>query len=251
MNASVFNEIIKDNADYHSKKPFPHLVRDNIFPMSILNATIDEIKDDPEQQSGCAAGSTTCVTNKNGFEDAFHMGPATTALFAILKSSTFIIFLEKVTGITQLIPDPHFKGSGVHQTLPGGYLTVHADFNRYPAYGLYRRVNVFIYLNPNWEESFGGHLELWSKDLKHCQQRILPILGRLVVFSSTDFSYHGHSSPLTCPKGRSRRSVAMYYYTRDRPASECLHSRCEDGHSTLWQNISCSTCEDSLCKDYH
>jgi len=59
MNASVFNEIIKDNADYHSKKPFPHLVRDNIFPMSILNATIDEIKDDPELKSGCAAESTT------------------------------------------------------------------------------------------------------------------------------------------------------------------------------------------------
>ena len=73
----------------------------------------------------------------------------------------------------------------MHQTLPGGKLAVHADFNRYEEYDMHRRVNVFIYLNPNWEESYGGHLELWSRDLKSCDQRVLPTMGRFVAFSST------------------------------------------------------------------
>jgi hypothetical protein len=42
----------------------------------------------------------------------------------------------------------------------------------------------------------------------------------MVIFSTTDFSYHGHPEPLNCPDNRSRRSLALYYYTNGRPASE-------------------------------
>lgn len=79
-------------------------------------------------------------------------------LFSFLKSSTFIQFLDNLTGIKDLIPDPHYR---IHQTLSGGFLNIHADFNRYERYGLHRRVNILSYLNPEWEESYGDHLELW------------------------------------------------------------------------------------------
>ena len=66
----------------------------------------------------------------------------------------------------------------------------------------------------------GGHLELWDSGVKACEQRILPIFNRLVVFSTTDFSYHGHPDPLTCPDHRTRNSIALYYYSNGRPKSE-------------------------------
>jgi len=56
--------------------------------------------------------------------------------------------------------------------------------------------------------------------MRRCVQRFLPVFNRTVVFSTTDFSFHGHPDPLTCPKGWSRKSIAMYYYTNGRPEEE-------------------------------
>jgi hypothetical protein len=56
-------------------------------------------------------------------------GPATTAMFSYLRSSTFLLFLEKLTNIKGLIPDPRYVGSGVHQTARNEFLKVHSDAN--------------------------------------------------------------------------------------------------------------------------
>lgn len=244
--------VVGNNSHYKNRLPFPHMVHDGLFPLEVLQQVANEIPDDPQLQGeGCVVGSQKCFKTKtekfkNAFDDEERHGPATAALFGFLKSSTFIQFLEKLTGINDLIPDPHYRGSGIHQTLPGGYLNIHADFNRYKRYNLHRRVNILLYLNPDWEESFGGHLELWSKDMKYCMVRSKPDMGRLAVFSSTDFSYHGHPNALTCPKNRSRRSLALYYYTKSRPSSECLYRNCDYAHSTLFQTPPCK-CEDRKC----
>jgi len=100
------------------------------------------------------------------------------------------------------------------------------------------------------KEEFGGALELWSKDMKSCMQRIQPSLGRLTIFSTTDFSYHGHPEPMTAPDGRVRQSIALYYYSNGRPDNECLGGSCKDSmdHSTLYQKPQgCKKCEDRMC----
>ena len=128
---------------------------------------------------------------------------------------------------------------------------MHADFNRYDQFNIDRRVNTFVYMNDDWPEEYGGHLELWSTDMKSCYQRILPTFGRFVVFSSTDFSYHGHPQKLAVPEGRARRSLALYYYTNGRPDAECLNGKCDGGHSTLFQTpVGCELCQDDTCKRY-
>ncbi len=250
MNADLRNALTEEreayflekHKNYRSQNPFPHTVIDDLFPIDIVRQAAQEIPDHPETDGkGCAVGSNACFMKdstqkrKNAYVNDLYYGPATFALFSFMKSSTFISFLEKLTGINDIIPDPHYRGSGVHQTLPGGHLQVHADFNRYERYGLHRRVNVFIYLNDNWEDSYGGHLELWSKDMDTCGGKIRPSMGRFVVFSSTDFSYHGHPNPLTCPEDRSRRSIALYYYTQSRPVEDCINKDCFSKHTTLFQ----------------
>jgi hypothetical protein len=109
-------------------------------------------------------------------------------------------------------------------------LKVHADFNRHTRLQLDRRLNLLCYLNRDWREEYGGHLELWDREMKACVKRILPVFNRCVVFSTTDFSYHGHPDPLNCPKGWSRKSLALYYYTNGRPLDERSGQ-----HSTLFQ----------------
>ena len=148
------------------------------------------------------------------------MGPVTRSVIHELNGQRFIKFLEEVTGITGLIADPYLQGGGLHQIRRGGFLKVHTDFDKHDLLHLDRRLNVLVYLNDDWEESYGGHLQLWDTEMTTCAASVLPILGRCVIFLTNDFSLHGHPDPLTCPVDRSRRSIAMYYYTNGRPPGE-------------------------------
>jgi hypothetical protein len=239
---------------YKDAEPFPHIAIDGIFPQRLLEAVVAEM---PESEiiNGCLGHAERCFAHawenkKSTVMNESLMGIYTRILFGFLKSSTYISFLEELTGIQQIIPDPHYRGSGLHYTSSGGNLDVHADFNKYKEYTLDRRINSFIYLNPDWPAAYGGELELWSKDMKSCYQKIQPTMGRFVVFSSTDFSYHGHPEPMPAPEGRARRSMALYYYTNGRPSNECLEGDCTGvGHTTLFKKpVGCKKCEEQACK---
>src|SRR5206468_2179145 len=96
------------------------------------------------------------------------------------------------TGIPGLMPDPYFEGGGLHETKRGGHLGIHADFNIHSQLKVERRLNLLIYLNENWDKTFGGELELWNKDMKECAVRVAPIFGRAVIFNTDLDSFHGH-----------------------------------------------------------
>ena len=80
-------------------------------------------------------------------------------------------------------------------------------------------MNLLLFLNRDWEEDYGGHFELWNDTATRCEKKVLPIFNRAVLFDTDATSFHGHPHPLDCPEGRRRNSVAVYYYTLDRPVS--------------------------------
>jgi hypothetical protein len=214
-------------ATYAAARPFPHLVLDDFFDPALLDEVLAEFpapgaiqwqRFDNQREIKLAAAA----------ESAF--GPTTRLLLYHLNSITFLQFLAGVTGIANLICDPGFDGGGLHQIVRGGKLAVHADFNKHPRYGLDRRLNAIVYLNKDWREAYGGHLELWDRNMTRCEARILPVFNRLVVFGTTDFTYHGHPDPLRCPQGMTRKSLALYYFSNGRPAEEVSAE-----HSTLFQ----------------
>ena len=207
---------------YANADPFPSIVIDNLFQDSILNAVIDELPDLSKQGSKNVEQFKDAAQKKLASRKGDELqGPNTKLFMAFLNSYTFITFLQKLTGIKEtLLPDPYFLGGGLHEIKKGGHLNVHIDFNKHRITKLDRRINILVYLNKDWDESYGGYLELWDQDMKRCGNRILPFFNRTVVFSSTDFSYHGHPDPLDCPEDRSRRSLALYYYSNGRPKSE-------------------------------
>lgn len=215
------------SAAYAAAHPFPHAVIDDFLPPDVLEGVLAEFPR-PQQVDWETFDSPT--ERKLASNDDSAMGEATRRLLAEFNSGAFIDFLERLTGIDGLIPDPHFVGGGLHQIERGGHLKVHADFNRHPRTGLERRLNVLVYLNRDWKPEYGGAFELWNRDMSRSEAQVLPYFNRCVVFTTTDTSFHGHPEPLNCPDGETRKSMALYYYSRTRPAEESGAD-----HNTLFQ----------------
>jgi 2-oxoglutarate-Fe(II)-dependent oxygenase superfamily protein len=203
---------------YAAAEPFPHVVLDQLFANEVLDGVLREFPA-PNQMQWMKFDNL--LEKKLGyFYEKSAISKPVRDFLNDMNSFEMLLWLEALTGIGGLIPDPYFGGGGLHQIEPGGFLKVHADFNIHPKLKLDRRLNMLIYLNKDWKEEYGGHLELWDRDGKTCRKRILPIFNRTVVFSTTDTSYHGHPHPLTSPPGVTRKSVSLYYYTAGRPADE-------------------------------
>jgi hypothetical protein len=124
-------------------------------------------------------------------------------------------------------------GGGLHQTLRGGHLNIHADFSTHHVHENWaRRVNILLYLNDEWRDEWGGHLELWDKGMSSVQGRVSPKGNRMLVFTTSGDSYHGHPDPLVCPEDVARRSMALYYFTEEERAvrrSTDYRARPQDG----------------------
>ncbi len=214
-------------AEYQNNKPFAHIYFDNFLPVAPLEAALADFPepreirwnefDDPNQK-------------KLAFDAVERLPDTIREILYFLNSAPMTRFLETLTGIKGVISDPYYVGGGLHQIKPGGHLEVHADFNKHEQLNLDRRINVLVYLNKNWEESYGGNFELWNRDMTQAEAKILPLFNRCAIFSTTDFSYHGHPTPLACPPDRTRKSIATYYYSNGRPEEEVT-----DAHSTLFK----------------
>ncbi len=134
------------------------------------------------------------------------------ALIREMSDPSFLTFLEHVTGIPKIIPDPYLNGGGLHSSGPGGVLKPHSDFHNYERLGLYRRLNVLLYLNPNWTAADGGSLQLWADaDAATVARTVVPAFGTCVIFQTDFDSVHGFTDPVKGP--RYRNSIALYYYT--------------------------------------
>jgi hypothetical protein len=214
-------------ATYAAARPFPHVVFDDFFDPALLDEVLAEFPQ-PGAINWQRFDNAREIKLASAVEANF--GPVTRLLLYHLNSITFLEFLSKVTGIANLISDPCFDGGGLHQIVRGGKLAVHADFNKHPRYGLDRRLNLLIYLNRDWREEYGGHLELWNREMTRYEARVLPHFNRLMIFGTTDFTYHGHPEPLACPAGMTRKSLALYYFSNGRPAEEI-----SGDHSTLFR----------------
>ena len=208
--APLMPSLIESFAQAH---PFPHVVLDRFFADDRVSQAAAEVR----ERSALVDPEFYGQKGKAGVRDFASMGEATRALIDEMNGPAFVRWLEGVTGIADLHPDPSLTGGGVHQIYRGGFLKVHTDFNWHAGMKMHRRVNVLLYLNDGWRDEWGGKLELWERDMSARAVSVAPLLDRLVIFSTTDDSYHGHPDPLACPANVTRASIALYYYS-DAPA---------------------------------
>ena len=215
-------------AGYRQATPYPHVVIDN-FLRPECAAELSRGFPRPEDDIGWDYFGAENYEVKMGcaHEERFP-APLRSALHD-MNSGPFVSFLEALTGIDHLLPDPHLVGGGIHLTREGGHLGIHADFNWHERLQAHRRLNLLIYLTPDWTPELGGELELWDCDAKARQRVVEPLFNRAVVFSTRSDSFHGHPNHWTSAT-INRQSIALYYYTTTREAEET-----REPHSTLYK----------------
>jgi hypothetical protein len=215
---------------YAAAEPFPHIVLEDFITPRFAEQMADELEavdigtwnrdDHPDQ------------VNKRWMEVPDRLPQMTGTALRYMNCPAACEFFSVLTGIDDLQPDPAYLGGGVHVSLAGGRLGVHCDFNVHPESGMHRRVNALLFLNKNWDPSWHGQLELWSRDLEGPQVSVDPSFNRLVAFTITDDAFHGVPTPIACPPERKRFSLALYYYSADRPDEEKAPF-----HWASWQNV--------------
>jgi len=207
-------------ADYQAKTPYHYTSVDNFLPEEVIT----RVREEALQMGDKPAENMSANENLKTSFNPDRMPKYSKAVFHALNSRPFIQFLEQMSGIKGLIPDPYFRGAGLHEIRTGGHLSVHADFNHHVNMDLERRINLLIYLNDDWKDEYGGQLELWTTDMKSKEQSIVPLFNRAAMFSTTSFSNHGNPNPVAHPDGRSRKSIALYYYTATWSAEKRSHT---------------------------
>lgn len=233
--ARAAGEALSDS--YCFAEPFPHVVLDDFLPEPVARLALDHfpraaLRSDRVFDMGYAGQHKRQILPEE-------CDAAARQLFHFFNSQPMLEFLEGLTTIPSLIPDPYFLGGGFHETSRGGKLGIHADFRVNERLHLHRRLNVIIYLNEHWDDAYGGNLELWSRDMSAKSKEVAPLFNRCVVFNTDATSYHGHPDPLATPEGIVRRSIALYYYTASKEiyneipnTSTIYHARPGDGAET-------------------
>lgn len=210
--------------EYTAADPFPHIVVDGVLrPEAFAAAAADFPAVDDEFWKGYLHVNETkyCNVQPDTWADSIR------EVARELTSPAFVSYLEELTGIPGLIPDWSMDGGGLHQTLRGGHLNIHADFTTHHVHETWaRRINILLYLNEEWHDDWGGRLELWDRDMQRCRDRVSPQGNRMLVFTTSIDSFHGHPDGLTCPPGEARRSMALYYFTEEAaPVRRSTHYR--------------------------
>jgi Rps23 Pro-64 3,4-dihydroxylase Tpa1-like proline 4-hydroxylase len=202
---------------YMSGKPYPFVKIENFLDTNFAQEISDSY---PSFDTALVQGKTFTTANERKKVQITNskLFPAPVAkLNDAISSPQFLSGLSYITGIPDLLADEQLIGGGMHITGPGGRLDVHVDFNYMEERKLHRRINLLLYLNPVWHESWGGDIQFWDKNVRRCEASFLPALNRCVIFETSNISYHG-VTPVSAAASVPRQSFATYYYTKKAPA---------------------------------
>jgi hypothetical protein len=204
-------------AQFRSATPFPWLEIDGFLDPAFADEVAAAY---PPFEEAVGMGRQFSAVNEHRkvqIVDYARFPAAVKRLSDAISSPEFLADLERITGIPKLLWDTDFAGGGMHETASSGWLDVHVDFNFHEQLQAHRRLNILVFLNSRWEESWGGLLELWDDDVRTRVHAVAPVHNRCVIFETSDRSWHGVTA-VGCPSGVVRRSFAAYYYTREAPA---------------------------------
>jgi hypothetical protein len=215
------------------EEPFKHLYIDNFFDSEFIDNCLRYFPLDTDDCWEISNDKDIEIKYRTTWKSEFDIPDGIVDLIRVLNSGPFLYSMSQIMGIPKLIPDPYFTGGGLNMMKRAGLLDTHVDGNYHDATGLNRRVNAILYFNKGWEESWGGEFGIYDSNGENCLKKIAPIFNRLVIFDTHDKSFHGLPDPLNFPEDFPRRSLLLYYYTKEsRPSSQIAQS---EPHSALWK----------------
>ena len=231
VNANAVKDIDSLARAFHAGDPFRHVLIEDFLSEDFLKAILDEF---PQPEPEDMRSEFGRKSRKHAAHDITAIGPAFRRWDEALRSSEFIGMLERITGIDHLLHDPEYHGAGTHNNMNGQGMDVHIDFNLHRTTGYHRRLNLIIYLGPDWDPAWGGNLELhkdpWDRENDYFKS-YPPFCNHAVLFETNEYSWHGFDN-IRLPEDRqdvSRKSLTVYYYTKTRPREETARK-----HGTIY-----------------
>lgn len=218
---------LKRAKEYQDAAPFPNITLDNFLPdeMACALSAAFPAHDD------IAWIERDNANNRRRYQhDETKLPLLIRGMLREFNSRQFTLFLETLTGIQSLLPDPYFIGGGAHMSTAGDFLKIHADFNWHHKLQAHRRVNALLYLTEYWDPAWQGAIELWDREMTSPVVSSLPLFNRLVIFSTGEHSNHGQRLPNLCPPGVHRKVLNLYYYTTAREDGDLANP-----HFTLYK----------------
>jgi hypothetical protein len=222
INAAVRQQASRYRDEFRAARPFPYLVIDEFFEAAKAERLLAEF---PPFNPANAKNEFGEVGRKATIPDIRKISPFYAAVYEYIASPEFLIFAAEATGIPNLVHDEQMFGGGTHENLEGQDLDPHVDFNFIEDRKLHRRLNLLLYLNKEWDVSWGGCLEVHSNPRRPRENQIrvvAPMFNRCVIFETSEHSWHGFER-IQLPEGKkhlSRKMLSIYLYTRERPAEE-------------------------------
>jgi Rps23 Pro-64 3,4-dihydroxylase Tpa1-like proline 4-hydroxylase len=207
---------------FRQAEPFPHVVIEEFFTDELMVELYSQF---PSFEARNAMNEFGQVGGKAVVTELDALGPAYRRIYAYLNSQPFLDAMSALTGIPDLLPDPALYGGGTHENIEGQELDVHVDYNYSQDGTLHRRLNLLVYFSKEWVEDWGGCIELHSNPRSPAENKVssfAPLYNRALIFETSERSWHGFKK-IQLPaerKGLTRRSLAIYLYTRTRPPEE-------------------------------
>lgn len=199
----------KDYAiDYSHGEPIPWIAFDDFLPEDVLKNIQDEIPKIPKHVWSEFTRNGSYMTECNNFKYA----PYTRELVLYLNSGEFLTWLENITGLKKLIPDPHLIGAGLMRCGQGHSLQLHTDFNWNEQLQLNRALSMILYVSREWQPEWEGNLEFWSFDRSKLLHKVTPKPNRLLIWNYDERFVHGHTAPILCPEDASRDGLRLFYF---------------------------------------
>lgn len=201
---------------FESAKPEPMVILDDFLPVQAAENLFVESQHLPNEYW------TEFTRNKSYMKECVKLNvmPEATNLVSALHSSQFITFLENISGINGLIPDPHIVGGGYSKSYAGDSLKVHTDFNWNDRLKLHRALSFIIYLTPDWDPKWGGSLDFYDRNNTQIINSVDCIFNRAVIWKYHKRGFHGYSKPLKCPENVARTTFRVFYYISKTPYDE-------------------------------
>lgn len=227
----IQNKIIKAKKKFFTK-PFDHIIIDEILPKNLAFKCAKNFPKIENYNWDKKKVDKIEVKYRSKWNSEFDIPENIIDVVRILNSSIILKTISKVFKIQKILPDPYFKGGGLNISTKGGILNTHIDGNYNDETGLNRRVNAIIYLTKNWKKKYGGELGFYNKNGKKLIKIIAPKYNRLVIFNTNDYSYHGIPNEIDYPLTKPRKSIILYYYTKER--REKSETKIKKPHSALW-----------------
>jgi len=211
--ANLQKQLLRMSDEYKNAKPFPHTYIDGFLKNDYCTAIADGFDKALSKKDRNGKKKHNNVARKIGTLSLDNMSLEQKYFFEEINDIPFVKFLSKLTGVKNIYPDQELNGGGLHEISRGGYLNIHTDFNIHPKYQWQRKLNLILYLNKNWESEWGGNIEFWDERVENKVSEFEPVFNRMIIFETSEISFHGHPKPLNTPEHIRRKSCAVYYYT--------------------------------------